>query len=172
MARSVGRTDGRRGGPNAPEMTTGLHRQVSLKLAAIIREGASRGRLSCGTRAWAACRSSRWAVRLRRFERQLLRSLKDLSGSKGLIGSTILRDRLRPANAEVPLAEMSAGSGHSPHATLAKWRRVASCGPDAPGAFCQQEQRSLGGKECLEEHPALRGNTHPAMTPIPEESRA
>jgi Family of unknown function (DUF6151) len=27
---------------------------VSLKLAAIVREGASRWRLSCGTRAWAA----------------------------------------------------------------------------------------------------------------------
>jgi hypothetical protein len=35
-------------------MTTGLHRQVSLKLAAIVREGASRWRLSCDTRAWAA----------------------------------------------------------------------------------------------------------------------
>jgi hypothetical protein len=31
-------------------MTTGLHRQVSLKLVAIVREGASRWRLSCGTR--------------------------------------------------------------------------------------------------------------------------
>jgi hypothetical protein len=29
VARSVGRTDGRRGSPNAPEITTGLHRQVS-----------------------------------------------------------------------------------------------------------------------------------------------
>jgi hypothetical protein len=29
-------------------MTTGLHRQVSLKLAAIVRERASRWRLCCG----------------------------------------------------------------------------------------------------------------------------
>jgi hypothetical protein len=33
-------------------MTTGLPRQVSLKLAVIVREGASRWRLACGTRAW------------------------------------------------------------------------------------------------------------------------
>jgi hypothetical protein len=32
-------------------MTTGLHRQVSLKPAAIVREGASRWRLSFRTRA-------------------------------------------------------------------------------------------------------------------------
>jgi hypothetical protein len=32
-------------------MTTGLHRQVNLKLAVIVREGASRWWLSCGTRA-------------------------------------------------------------------------------------------------------------------------
>jgi hypothetical protein len=41
VARSVGRTDGRRGSQNAPEITTGLHRQVSLKLAGIVREGAA-----------------------------------------------------------------------------------------------------------------------------------
>jgi hypothetical protein len=52
VARSVGRTDGPRGSPNAPEMTAGLHRHVSLKLAAIVREGASRRRPSFGTRAW------------------------------------------------------------------------------------------------------------------------
>jgi hypothetical protein len=29
MARSVGRTDGRTGSPTTPEMTSGVHRQVS-----------------------------------------------------------------------------------------------------------------------------------------------
>jgi hypothetical protein len=61
-------------------MTTGLHRQVSMTVAATVWEGASRWRLSCSTRAWVACRSSRWAVRLRRFERQLLKYLKDVVG--------------------------------------------------------------------------------------------
>jgi hypothetical protein len=32
MARSVGRTDGRRGSPKALGMTSGLHRRVSFKL--------------------------------------------------------------------------------------------------------------------------------------------
>jgi hypothetical protein len=47
-----------------------------------------------GTRAWAACRSSSWAVRLRGFERQLLRYLKDRNRSWASCGHSKRRNAL------------------------------------------------------------------------------
>jgi len=101
-------------------MTTGLHRQASLKLAAIVREGASRWRLSCGARAWepvvlrggpSACAG-------------LNDSFKDRSGSGVRVGGR-RRHRLPPAKTAIGGLEITAAK---PTLACCDWLRISEMG--------------------------------------------